>query len=385
MNIRVQQTQSTLHRAFSGQTVLVTGHTGFKGSWLSIWLRELGARVIGYSLDPPTVPSNFVACQLAGKVEDIRADVRNFSSLKATIERIQPRFIFHLAAQPLVLPSYQEPKETFDVNAGGTVNLLEAVRGCPSVKAVVCVTTDKVYENREWTWGYREIDRLGGDDPYSSSKAMAELAIHAYRRSFFSAGYPVVASARAGNVIGGGDFADFRLVPDCIKALLAGEPILVRNPEHLRPWQHVLESLSGYLWLAAQMAEHGQLYAGPWNFAPDNMANVSAAEIAAEIISLWGEGSWQQAAPNAAAPQEKAVLRLSREKSAQRLAWRTVDDWRTTLATTVSWFKEFERQQDGLIPESLNMYAASVAQIDDYWERAREIGLPWAAATLQKT
>jgi CDP-glucose 4,6-dehydratase len=236
---------------YEGRTVLVTGHSGFKGSWLVTWLLELGAKVVGFSLpDPPTVPSNYVVSDLASKITDIRGDIRHLEQLIDVINAHQPEFLFHLAAQPIVLESVAEPKATMDTNAGGTVNVLEAVRQTASVKALICVTTDKVYDNQDWLWGYRETDRLGGHDPYSASKSMAELATSSYRDTFFPASAydkhgVAVASARAGNVIGGGDFGKFRLIPDCLASLMAGEQIEIRNPTSIRPWQLVLESLSG--------------------------------------------------------------------------------------------------------------------------------------------
>ncbi|MEZ4515518.1 MAG: CDP-glucose 4,6-dehydratase [Chloroflexota bacterium] len=260
--------------AYDGLTVLVTGHTGFKGSWLVTWLLNLGATVVGYSLpDPPTEPSNFIVSNLSEKVIDVRGDIRDFETLQATVAQYRPTLIFHMAAQPIVLRSVELPKLTIDTNAGGTVNILEAIRTTDSVRALVSITTDKVYENQEWIWGYRESDQLGGHDPYSASKAMAELAIAAYRSTYFPpedyAEHGVaIASVRAGNVIGGGDFADFRLVPDCMKALMDGRPIGVRNPLSVRPWQHVLEPLSGYLWLGIKLLQDGPAFAEAWNFGP---------------------------------------------------------------------------------------------------------------------
>lgn len=358
---------------FAGRPVLVTGHTGFKGSWLSIWLRELGARVIGFSLpDLPTTPSNFQTCQLGERLLDLRGDVRDYGALRQVIERYRPEVVFHLAAQPLVLHAYEDPRETFETNVSGTVNLLEAVRTTDSVQAVVCITTDKVYENRGWVWGYRENDRLGGYDPYSSSKAMAELAIAAYRRSFFAEGSPALASTRAGNVIGGGDFAANRLVPDCMRALLDGRPVDVRNPAHVRPWQHVLESLSGYLWLAVKLLEQGQPFAEAWNFAPVEINGVSTQMVVQKVLELWGAGSWQHV-PDASAQKESSTLRLSWDKAANRLEWRPIYNWEEALAATVAWFRCYEEQ----LPQP-QMYEMCVAQIEDYTARAREMGLAWA-------
>lgn len=369
---------------FSDKTVLVTGHTGFKGSWLSIWLRELGARVMGFSLpEPPTQPSNFQVCGLAQRMLDVRGDVRDFERLCELIATHRPQVIFHLAAQPLVLRAYEAPREAYEVNVMGTVNLLEAVRrtngGDGALQAIVCVTTDKVYENREWVWGYRETDHLGGHDPYSAGKAMAELAIASYRRSFFpgasseggSAGREqaiALASARAGNVIGGGDFAANRLLPDCMRALMAGEPIVVRNPHHVRPWQHVLESLSGYLTLAARLMQDGPAYAEAWNFAPQEAGGVTALMVVEKVIELWGSGEWVQEAQSAPPPKETTTLRLNWDKAANRLGWRPVYTWEEALKATVEWYRWFQKRE----PQS-EMYDACVAQIVGYVER-KEIG-----------
>jgi CDP-glucose 4,6-dehydratase len=359
--------------------VLVTGHTGFKGSWLSIWLKELGAEVIGYSVSVPTVPSNFEASQLARRVVDVRDDVRSLGALYNVIEEFKPQVVFHLAAQPIVRLSYAEPKETFDVNVGGTVNVLEAVRLTDSVKAVVCITSDKCYENREWIWGYREIDRLGGHDPYSASKAMAELAIAAYRRSFFPTDVyeehrVAIASARAGNVIGGGDWAQDRLVVDCMRALMDGQPIPVRNPHSVRPWQLVLEPLSGYLWLAAKLVQEGGHLAEAWNFAPFEHVAVSVGELVQKLIELWGAGEWEDlSAGQAQAPPETGLLRLSWEKAANRLGWQPVYDWHEAAAETVSWFKAYHEHG-----ADMDMYDTCVGQIARYVDRARRLGVAWA-------
>jgi CDP-glucose 4,6-dehydratase len=372
-------------RAYHGVPVLVTGHTGFKGSWLSIWLAELGAQVIGYSLDPPTTPSNFALSGLNRRMVDVRADVRDSQVLLQAIQDHQPQIVYHLAAQPLVLPSYREPKETFETNVSGTVNLLEGVRHVPSVRAVVCVTTDKVYENREWVWGYRENDRLGGHDPYSASKAMAELAIASYRQSFFpanAAGRPdrttaAIASARAGNVIGGGDWGEHRLIPDCIRAWTAGQPVHLRNPGFVRPWQLLLEPLAGYLWLGARLlGADGHRFAEPWNFGPHEERGVTTEELVADAIRLWGDGSYTIAPPQAEV--ETAHLRLNWDKAAHRLAWRPVYDWRQALAETIGWYKEHivRARQSG----SAAMYDVCVDQIARYVARARARELCWARA-----
>lgn len=367
-------------QAFDGLPVLVTGHTGFKGSWLSIWLTELGARVVGYSLEPPTEPSNFALSHLDQHVLDIRADIRDLDTLRSVVAQYEPRVVFHLAAQPLVLPSYRQPVETFDVNVGGTVNVLEAVRTTRSVRAVVCVTTDKVYRNREWLWGYRENDELGGHDPYSASKAMAELAITSYRESFFPperhAEHGVaVASARAGNVIGGGDWSAHRLIPDCVRALVSGQVIGLRNPTHVRPWQILLESLSGYLWLAARLLQDdGHGFSAGWNFGPEERHPVTTEEVVKKIISLWGSGTYVTG--TAQTEVETALLRLNWDKAASQLQWHPVYGWEEALTETIAWYRTCDERQRG--SADVDMVDVCVGQIRAYAERARDLGLAWA-------
>jgi CDP-glucose 4,6-dehydratase len=372
--------QSAFGRVFRGLPVLVTGHTGFKGSWLSIWLNELGAKVVGYSVDVPTDPSNFEASRMGQRMVDVRGDVRDLDVLCDVMETYEPQVVFHLAAQTIVRSSYAEPLQTFDANVMGTVSVLEAVRRTDSVKAVVCITSDKCYENREWIWGYREIDRLGGHDPYSASKAMAELAVASYRHSFFeaseSSGYSVgIASARAGNVIGGGDWAKERLVADCMCALMNGEPIPVRNPYSVRPWQLVLEPLSGYLWLAVKLLQEGTQFAEAWNFGPPEHVTVSVGDLVEKLIALWGAGGWRDlSAGQAEAPHEASLLRLSWEKAANRLGWRPVYGWQEAAAETVDWYKTYrERGPD------TDMYDVCVGQLARYVDRARELDVAWAS------
>jgi CDP-glucose 4,6-dehydratase len=360
---------------YDGLTVLVTGHTGFKGSWLASWLIELGANVIGYSLPLlPTKPSNYRASKLNERITDIRGDITDLDLLIETIASHRPQLIFHLAAQPIVLRAVQEPLETFAANVNGTLNVLEAVRRIGGVRGLLCVTTDKVYKNQEWLWGYRENDRLGGHDPYSTSKAMAELAIDSYRQTYFPADrYEehglAIASARAGNVIGGGDFADYRLVPDCMRSLMAGKPIDIRNPASIRPWQHVLESASGYLWLAVKLLQDGPAYTEAWNFGPLEHRGITARALAEKLIDLWGSGSWIHSRPNFA-PIETGQLRLSWEKSAARLNWRPIYSWQDALAELVDWFKSYEQSAD--------MYAVGRNHIAKYVAEARRLDLEWA-------
>ena len=369
--------KNLFENVYSGRTVLVTGHTGFKGSWLSIWLNELGANVVGYSLEePPTTPSNFSVCGVQDRLTDLRGDVRDLPSLLGVIETYQPSIVFHLAAQPIVLHGVREPVKTFSTNALGTVNILEAIRQTDSVRALVSITTDKVYANKEWLWGYRETDILGGHDPYSASKAMAELAIEAYRYSYFaSEKYDkhgvAIASCRAGNVIGGGDFAAFRLVPDSMRALMASEPIEVRNPASIRPWQLVLEPLSGYLWLGARLLQDGVDYASAWNFGPAEQKGVTAAELVRTIVNVWGSGSWTR--PDHEYPEvETGQLRLSWEKAAAQLGWQPVYHWKEAVGEIVSWFQAFDRGEE--------MYRVCTNHIDDYVRKAIEVDLPWANA-----
>jgi CDP-glucose 4,6-dehydratase len=365
--------------AYTGQTVLVTGHTGFKGSWLTTWLLSLGADVVGFSLpELPSTPSNFAVSNLQHRITDIRGDIRDYQAVQDVIQHHRPAIIFHLAAQPIVLHSIVQPKLTIDTNAGGTVNVLEAIRQSESVRALVSITTDKVYENKEWLWGYRETDRLGGHDPYSASKAMAEQAIASYRHSFFSAERydehgVAIASVRAGNVIGGGDFADFRLVPDCMRALLADEPIGIRNPLSVRPWQLVLEPLSGYLWLGVKLLHEGASFGEAWNFGPQEQWGISAQQLAEKLVELWGSGSWVHTDPGYA-KVETGQLRLSWEKAAARLFWQPVYSWEEALAEIVDWFKAYRQSLD----EEVDMYSVARRHIDAYTGRAQTLGLPWS-------
>lgn len=306
-----------------GRKVLLTGHTGFKGSWLSLWLADLGARVTGFALQPPTEPSLFEQARVAEVVDSRHGDIRDYAVLLEALREAAPEIVVHMAAQPLVRYSYANPIETYATNVMGTVHLLEAVRAVPSVRAVLIVTSDKCYENREWLWGYREDEPMGGYDPYSSSKGCAELVTSAYRRSFFSAdgGQVAVASARAGNVIGGGDWAQDRLIPDMLRGFCDGRPVVVRNPLAVRPWQHVLEPLAGYLTLAQALVERGPAFAEGWNFGPSDDDVHSVQWIADRLVALWGEGaSWEL--DRAAQPHEAAHLKLDSSKARARLGWR---------------------------------------------------------------
>jgi CDP-glucose 4,6-dehydratase len=353
-----------MQKTFEGRTVLVTGHTGFKGSWLAIWLREMGAEVIGYSLAPPTTPNNFELTGLSKKIMHIEGDVRDYAHLKKVVEEMQPEIVFHLAAQALVIPSYANPRETFESNASGTVNMLEAARESPFIKAMVMITTDKCYENKEWIWGYRENDPLGGSDPYSASKAMAEIAISSYRKSFFSKNGPLVASARAGNVIGGGDFAEHRILPDTMKALMDSRPIEIRNPQSIRPWMHVLDPLKGYLQLAACLLEKGKDYAQAWNFGPMEHQAIDVKTLVVKAIDQWGSGEWISIKEEREPKSEMPVLRLNWDKAANLMGWYPSYNWEDALCQTVEWFKAYNTYiQNG---SSVDFYQLCANQIEEY-------------------
>lgn len=330
--------------AYREKRVFITGHTGFKGSWLSEWLLSLGARVTGYSLPPQTDPALFHQLGLAQRVEHIQADIRDAARLAAAIADVAPNYVFHLAAQPLVRLSYEQPRETYEVNVIGTLNVLEALRPLKHKCAAVMVTTDKCYENREWLYGYREEDPLGGYDPYSSSKAAAELVIASYRRSFFSGSPVAIASARAGNVIGGGDWATDRIVPDCIRALSRGESIPIRNRHATRPWQHVLEPLSGYLSLGASLLDsvakgsEVTALASAFNFGPNLQSNRSVGELVAQVLAGWPGRAHDQSSTSA--PHEAGRLNLATDKAFHLLGWSPVWGFAEAVEKTVDWYRE---------------------------------------------
>ncbi len=349
---------------FRGRTVWLSGHTGFKGAWLTEWLLQLGATVHGFALVPNTEPALFDQLGLASRVNHEIDDIRDLDRVRQSIEHSQPDFVFHLAAQPLVRLSYSEPVATYATNVMGTVHVLETLRNLRKPCAAVLVTTDKCYENTEWVHGYRETDPLGGYDPYSSSKAAAEIAIAAYRRSFFQ-NHPVrIASARAGNVIGGGDWATDRIVPDCVRALEKGAPIPVRNKVATRPWQHVLEPLSGYLWLAALLTRNPAV-ASAFNFGPTHESNRTVAELVQEILKHW-PGRWQDKS-DPKAVHEAGLLQLSTDKANSLLGWSPVWNFPMAVERTIQWYREPKQKHE-----------LTVAQIADYSAQARQQGLPWA-------
>lgn len=326
--------------AFKGRRVFITGHTGFKGSWLAFLLKEIGAEVFGYALPPVGKNNHFELLGLAQTIEHVEADIRDEEKLAAEMSRFQPEFVFHMAAQALVRLSYSDPKTTFETNVMGSVNLLEAVRKCESVRSLVYITSDKCYENLEWLWGYRENDQLGGHDPYSASKASAEMVFSAYARSFFFDRQDLgAASARAGNVIGGGDWAVDRIIPDCVRAIESEEPIQLRNPFATRPWQHVLEPLAGYLLLAAQLRKKPSAYAGSWNFGPSSRQVRTVLEVAEHLVDRFGRGSIIKDA-NEKKHHEAKLLQLNCDKAHQVLGWYPRWDFERTLNMTSDWYKQ---------------------------------------------
>jgi CDP-glucose 4,6-dehydratase len=329
---------------FRGKRVLVTGDTGFKGSWLCAWLMELGANVTGLALPARSRRDNFVRGRLDKEMRHREIDVRNFGAVRKLILSCKPQIVLHLAAQPLVIESYETPRETFETNVIGTVNVLEACRQCSSVRAIVNVTSDKCYDNRERPRGYRETDPLGGKDPYSASKAASEIVSASYRHSFFSHGSgPALATARAGNVIGGGDWAPYRIVPDCIRALLGGSAIVVRNPDATRPWQHVLEPLRGYLMLARKLYTEGEKWAGPWNFGPLQSNSRPVRTLVKKVVSAWGCGTFKLARQKKK-PHEAGLLNLDISKARALLSWEPALDFNDTVSRTIN---EYRRMEDG--------------------------------------
>jgi CDP-glucose 4,6-dehydratase len=331
---------------WKGKKVFLTGHTGFKGSWLSLWLQDMGVLVKGYSLDVNTKPALFIEANVAEKMESEIGDIRNLEQLTESMVSFSPDILIHMAAQPLVRLSYQEPVDTYTTNVIGTVNILEAARKCINLKAIVSVTTDKCYENKEWEWGYRENEPMGGHDPYSSSKGCAELVTSAYRRSFFSSGDTAsLASARAGNVIGGGDWAEDRLIPDILRAFKKSEPVVIRNPLSTRPWQHVLEPLSGYLVLAQELFLNGDNFAEGWNFGPKDEDCKPVSWILDKMVTYWGNNaSWNLDKNNN--PHEAGFLKLDCSKASNRLKWNPKWNLELTLKSIVDWHQLYTNGGD---------------------------------------
>jgi CDP-glucose 4,6-dehydratase len=352
-----------------GKRVFLTGHTGFKGSWLSIWLLKLGAEVSGYALDPPTNPSLYDIAGLEKRMRSTIGDIRDRESLKKALAVAQPEIVIHMAAQPLVRLSYAEPLLTYETNVMGTANLLEAIRGCESVRSVVVITTDKCYDNKEWPWGYRENESLGGYDPYSSSKACAEIVTAAYRSSFFNPKdygpkhHIAVATARAGNVIGGGDWAEDRLVPDIVRSIAEGKKVLIRSPYAIRPWQHVLEPLSGYLLLAQRLYENGCDFAEAWNFGPYDSDARPVQWIVERLCALWPSAKGYEIDKNPQ-PHEATYLKLDCSKAWTKLGWRPTWPLQETLGKIAEWNLAYLRGDD--------MYKMTVVQIAEYGENGEQ-------------
>ncbi|MDO8948628.1 MAG: CDP-glucose 4,6-dehydratase [Desulfocapsaceae bacterium] len=347
---------------WQGKRVFMTGHNGFKGSWLSLWLQSMGAQVVGYALAPPTNPSLFEVAEVGKGMTSIIGDIRDLEHLRTVFAEHRPEIVIHMAAQALVRYSYIEPVETYSTNVMGTVNLLEAVRSTGCVKAVVNVTSDKCYENREWVWGYRENEAMGGYDPYSSSKGCAELVAAAYRNSYF---HPekykehgvALASVRAGNVIGGGDWGDDRLIPDIMRAITQGKSVNIRNPHAIRPWQHVLEPLSGYLLLAQKLYEEGEAYAESWNFGPNDEDAKPVQWIVERLTKSWGEGAvW--VLDGGDHPHEAHYLKLDCSKAKARLAWKPRWHLEDTLSAIIDWHRAYLKGKD--------MRDVTMRQIDAY-------------------
>ncbi|MEJ0084658.1 MAG: CDP-glucose 4,6-dehydratase [Pseudomonadota bacterium] len=359
--------------SYRGRRVLVTGHTGFKGSWLALWLRQLGAEVAGFSVDVPTQPANFEILGLEKHLRHYSGDIRDRPALAGAIDDFRPEIIFHLAAQALVQRSYIDPASTFEVNAMGMVNLLEQVRQRPWIETAVLITSDKAYRNDEWCWGYRETDALGGHDPYSGSKSCAELVAHSYFHSYLRQSPTRVATTRAGNVIGGGDWALDRIVPDCIRAWTRGESVQVRSPRATRPWQHVLEPLSGYLLLGARLlASQARLNGEAFNFGPDSNVNQTVGELIDAMATRWPGVCWHVPEGMAQNGHEANLLKLSCDKALFHLNWRAALQFHETVAFTVDWYRNWHE-------DKVSMVEFADAQIQAYTALARERGIAWAA------
>lgn len=363
-----------LENKFSGKTVLISGHTGFKGSWLSIWLNLLDAKVIGLSNGIPTDPSNFIASNVKSIVEESCVDIRDAKAVREVVQKYQPDFIFHLAAQANVRPSYQLPVETIETNCLGSANILDALRTLKKPVTALMITSDKAYDNVEWVWGYRETDRLGGSDPYSASKGMAELVIRTYTDSFFKDpdSNVRIGITRAGNVIGGGDWSDYRIVPDCMKAWSKGKAVDIRYPEATRPWQHVLEPLSGYLALSINLAESDENHGEAFNFGPPARQNYSVKELIERMGECWQNAKWKDVSQDRDNKHEAGLLKLNCDKALFKLKWQPTLDFEKTIRMTVEWYKAYYENQNN------SMYDMIVDQIKEYRELAQNNGQEWA-------
>ena len=362
------------NKIFYNKTVLVTGHTGFKGSWLSIWLNYLGAKVVGVSIDEVSKPSNFLVSEVSNIVNDRKLDIRDANAIRVLVEDVQPDFVFHLAAQALVRQSYENPLETMMVNAIGTTNILDALRVLDKKVVAVMITSDKAYDNIEWVWGYRETDRLGGRDPYSASKGMAELAIRSYTESFFNHEKPNirVGIARAGNVIGGGDWATDRIVPDCMEAWASGRVVNIRSPHATRPWQHVLEPLSGYLCLAQHLFVNSNYHGEAYNFGPSANQNYPVSKLINEMSKYWDKIKWNDVSENKNHVHEAGLLKLNCDKALADLGWRSALDFEKTVEMTVEWYKRYYQSKNK------SMHDFAINQIDLYVKYAYLDNISWS-------
>jgi CDP-glucose 4,6-dehydratase len=358
---------------FDNRTVLVTGHTGFKGAWLTAWLKKLGAKVVGIALDLPSDPSHFDVAHMADHMVDLRIDIRDRAALEEAVVKTQPDYVFHLAAQALVRRSYEDPLLTWQTNVLGTLHVLEALRRLDKACSAVIITSDKCYDNVEWVWGYRETDAMGGPDPYSASKGAAELAIRSHIKSYFpkSTSKVRIASARAGNVIGGGDWASDRIVPDCVKAWSGNDLVKLRNPYSTRPWQHVLEPLSGYLTLAAALSQRPELHGEPFNFGPQAQQNHSVLELVQQMALHWEQVRWEDVSGLVEGPYESGLLKLNCDKSLHYLRWHAVMGFEDTVRMTAEWYRAYYRKPE-LIASTTD------AQIVEYTGIAKQQGLSWA-------
>ena len=362
-----------IKNSFNGSTVLITGHTGFKGAWLTAWLKQLGAKVVGMALDPPTNPSHFVAANLADGITDLRIDIRDRAALESSIVNTQPDFVFHLAAQALVRRSYNDPIETWQTNVLGTLHVLEALRKLDKACAAVIITSDKCYDNVEWVWGYRETDGMGGPDPYSASKGAAELAIRSHIKSYFPKATSKVriASARAGNVIGGGDWAADRIVPDCVKAWSTNNSVELRNPYSTRPWQHVLEPLSGYLNLAIALSQRPELHGEPFNFGPQVQQNHTVLELLQQMAFYWDQVRYQDMSGSVTGPYESGLLKLNCDKALHFLQWYAVMGFEDTVRMTAEWYRAYYNKMEKIA-------LVTNSQISAYTLISQQRGLNWA-------
>jgi len=363
----------TLQKTFNTKTILITGHTGFKGAWLSAWLKQLGAKVIGIALDPPTEPSHFVAAQLAEGMVDLRIDIRNQVAIEEAIVSAQPDFVFHLAAQSLVRRSYEDPVGTWQTNLMGTMHVLEALRKLDKPCAAVIITSDKCYDNEEWVWGYRETDAVGGPEPYSASKGAAELAIRSHIKSFFPKATSKVriASARAGNVIGGGDWAADRIVPDCVRAWSSDNLVELRNSNSTRPWQHVLEPLSGYLALATELHQKDELHGEPFNFGPPAHQNRTVLSLVEAMSGYWDKVRWEDNSGDKKEPYESGLLKLNCDKALHHLNWQAILSFQETVKMTAEWYCSYYED-----PSTIR--DVTLAHIGEYESMAQKKGMQWA-------